>query len=160
MAVPTPDTARKGTDGVAGSRPYIPAVPILVISLAIIVGMCYWASQYHTHRYEDGFSHGYNAGKCQGQQDAIKAGYRAYMKAHSLDLKATFADGNSCDHVMVTHGKVVKTTDGHTVVTTCQQAQILPPDAKHATPYTKGVKCKVVDTSTNEVSVGQPIGGG
>jgi hypothetical protein len=145
----------------AGSRPKKnwPLAIVLLAALGAMVAGLLMVSNYHTNRYQDGFGHGYNAGACQAKQDAIKQGYKSYLKVNKLGFTPSFTDGNNCEQVIVVLTKKV-TSNGHTVETTCERAEIQLADANHVTPYTRGVTCTTVDTSTNEVSVGQAVGGG
>lgn len=148
-----------------GRRPL--TIALLLVALIIAGALGWQAKQYHTHRWNDGYNYGYEAGVCQTKQDAIKQGYKSYLKVNKLGFSPTFTDGNSCTQVFVVLTKEVKPkqgeVNGHEVKTTCERAEIQLADENHITPWTTGVNCTTVDTSTNEVSVGQAVqavGGG
>jgi hypothetical protein len=145
-----------------GRRPL--TIALLLVALIIVGVSGRQAMKYHTHRWNDGFSHGYNAGACQAKQDAIKEGYKSYLKVKNLGFDPTFTDGASCKQVFVVLTKEAEPkpgeVNGHTVRTTCERAEIQLADENHITPWTTGVNCTTVDTSTNKVSVGQKVDGG
>ena len=116
-------------------------------------------ANFSTNRYQDGFSHGYNAGVCDQKGQGVQDGYSAYLETHNLGFAPKFSSGARCNQVFVVLAKVTK-RDGHVATTTCKRAEILLPDGTHPLPYTKGTKCTTTDVSTNTVNIGQPVGGG
>lgn len=156
MTAPTTDRPTKGTGKKRSNAFYVVIMSIVVVA---VVALGTSASNYHTHRYQDGFSHGYNAGVCDQKGQGVQDGYSAYMNTHNLGFVPKFSGGARCNQVFVVLTKVTK-GDGHVTTTTCKRTEILLPDGTHPLPYTKGTKCTTTDVSTHTVGIGQPVGGG
>ena len=133
----------------AGSRLY--SVIAVAVVVALLGGLIYGGVAL--------YNKGKNDGGCDKEAMAVMSGYQAYLKAHEIGYKAEFERGKKCTDVSVTLTRVTE-KDGHTTTVTCPQVKVQLPDKTRPLPYTKPVECNVVDKSTIEVGVGQPVESG